>query len=64
MDVDLQDLPSDPGLRPQISDYDPNIQDQIRRIYLEMGPCQPKGHEFPSRYFRGFSRHFVISWFS
>ncbi|XP_031250521.1 uncharacterized protein LOC116108405 [Pistacia vera] len=64
VDVDLRDLPTDLGLGPRILDYNPNIQDQIQRIYLEKGPCQPKGHEFPSRYFGGFSRRFVVSWFS
>ncbi|XP_031281227.1 uncharacterized protein LOC116139709 [Pistacia vera] len=59
MDVDLRDLPMDPGLCPRILDYDPNIQDQIQKVYLKRGPCQPKGHEFPFRDFGGF----VVSWF-
>ncbi|XP_026441343.1 uncharacterized protein LOC113340348 [Papaver somniferum] len=38
----LASLPSDPGLRPPIFYYDPNIRDQVRRAYLERGPCQAK----------------------
>ena len=51
VDVDLRDLLMDPDLRSRNLDYDPNIQDQIRRVYLKRGPCQPKGHEFPFRDF-------------
>ncbi|XP_026442093.1 uncharacterized protein LOC113341431 [Papaver somniferum] len=32
--IDLSYLPSDPGLQPKISDYDPNDQDVVRRAYL------------------------------
>ena len=32
--VDLNDLPSDPGLREKISSYHPNDQDNIRRAYI------------------------------
>ncbi|XP_071694304.1 uncharacterized protein [Rutidosis leptorrhynchoides] len=30
-----------------ILDYDPNQKDEIRRIYLQRGPTQPRGHSFP-----------------
>ncbi|XP_026400081.1 uncharacterized protein LOC113295972 [Papaver somniferum] len=37
------DLPTDPALRIPISEYDPDIRDQVRRAYLKKGPCQPLG---------------------
>jgi hypothetical protein len=38
--VDLNNLPSDPRLREKISSYHPNDQDNIRRAYIQKGPCQ------------------------
>lgn len=31
---DLLDLQADLGFRPRITDYDPNIREQVRRAYL------------------------------
>ena len=45
--INLDDLPSDPGLRRKISDYHPNDRDKIRMTYLQKGPCQPFDHDFP-----------------
>ncbi|ESR64798.1 hypothetical protein CICLE_v10010399mg [Citrus x clementina] len=45
-DLELSKHPSDPGQRPPISSYNPNVQDEIRRTYLQMGPCQPRFHNF------------------
>ncbi|GMP82693.1 hypothetical protein CsSME_00036891 [Camellia sinensis var. sinensis] len=47
--IDLETLPTDPGLRKKISEYHPNDQDEIRRAYLLKGPCQPRSHKFPQR---------------
>ena len=47
IEINIADLPSDLGLRAPISDYSPNIQDEVRRHYLQQGPCQPKDHKFP-----------------
>ncbi|KAI8568852.1 hypothetical protein RHMOL_Rhmol02G0232500 [Rhododendron molle] len=44
-------------------DYDPNIQEQVRRAYLLKGPCQPCNHQFPQRNFSGFLRRFSSKWF-
>ena len=41
------ELESDPGLRKNIYDYDVNIREDVRRAYLQKGPCQPKSHDFP-----------------
>ena len=39
VDTDLENLPTDPGLRTHISEYDPNIRDQVRRAYMQRGLC-------------------------
>ncbi|XP_028075464.1 zinc finger MYM-type protein 1-like [Camellia sinensis] len=45
-------------------DYNPNDQDQIRRAYLQKGPCQPRDHNFPQKAFGQKLRRFNQSWFS
>ncbi|KAH9727038.1 TTF-type domain-containing protein [Citrus sinensis] len=47
--LNLHDLPRDLGLRTVISKLDPNIQDEVWRAYLQMGPFQPQSHDFPTR---------------
>ena len=45
VDFNLENLPSDPGLRENISSYHPNHHDEIRRYYLQKRPlstCFPK----------------------
>ena len=64
VDINLFDLPSDPGLRPRIMDYNPNYRDQIRRAYLQQGPCQPRDHNFPQKEFGIKLRRFNKAWFS
>ncbi|XP_004293075.1 PREDICTED: zinc finger MYM-type protein 1-like [Fragaria vesca subsp. vesca] len=45
-EINLSELPSDPGLRKKISDYPLSIQDQVRRVYLQRGPCLTfRGHD-------------------
>ena len=50
--ADLEYLISDLGERKQISCYHPNNRNNIRRAYLQKGPCQPRKHDFPKRQFR------------
>jgi hypothetical protein len=40
LEFDLEMLPSDPGLRPKMADYHPSDREEIRRYYLQKGPCQ------------------------
>ncbi|KAH9783053.1 TTF-type domain-containing protein [Citrus sinensis] len=61
--LNLHDLPRDPGLRTVISKLDHNIQDEVWRAYLQMGPFQPQSHDFPTRLLGEKSRRFVRSWF-
>ncbi|XP_052622458.1 uncharacterized protein LOC111893588 [Lactuca sativa] len=61
--VELKDLPKDPGVRPKIITYHPNQRDEIRRAYLLQGPCQPRGYIFPSKKIGSKERRFVVKWF-
>ncbi|XP_047949501.1 zinc finger MYM-type protein 1-like [Salvia hispanica] len=63
VEINLDGLPSDPGLRKRISIYHPNDRDRIRRHYLQQGPCQPKGHDFPQKKIGNIYRRFVPKWF-
>ncbi|XP_024630704.1 zinc finger MYM-type protein 1-like [Medicago truncatula] len=63
LEVDLENLPANPGERKQLSCYHPNDRDEIRRAYLAKGPCQPKEHNFPQRPFGTFLRKFNPDWF-
>ncbi|GAV73862.1 LOW QUALITY PROTEIN: DUF4371 domain-containing protein, partial [Cephalotus follicularis] len=63
-EFNLEDIISDPRLRPKISHYDVNIQDQIRRTYWLKGPYQPCNHTYPFREFGKASCRFVESWFN
>lgn len=47
MNVDLESLPCDPRLRPNITSYTPDLIKQILRVYLLKGPYQPHEHDFP-----------------
>lgn len=64
LEIDLDSLPTDPGLRKKISDYHPNDRDEIRRVYLQRGPCQPRGHKFPQKKFGNVFRRFNPTWFN
>ncbi|XP_023754831.2 uncharacterized protein LOC111903287 [Lactuca sativa] len=64
VEINLPDLPSDPGMRTRILDYDPNVRDEVRRAYLLKGPCQPKSHEFPYTLFGKKARRFNVAWFN
>jgi hypothetical protein len=45
--LNLEELPSDPGKRMKMSSYHPNDQEIIRKRYIQSGPCQPTQHHFP-----------------
>ncbi|XP_075665249.1 uncharacterized protein LOC142634885 [Castanea sativa] len=62
IDFNLENLPSDPGLRQKISSYHPNNHDEIRRYYLGKGPCRPP-HDYPVSYFSGKPRRFRVEWY-
>jgi hypothetical protein len=62
--VDLSKLPADPAKRKPISQYKTaKVRDDVRRTYLQKGPFQPVGHDFPQTDFSGIKRHFNEDWF-
>ncbi|CAN6542945.1 unnamed protein product [Malus baccata var. baccata] len=46
-----------------MKDYPSNIQDEVRRAYLQMGPYRPTKYEFPYTLHAKKKRRFVVSWF-
>ncbi|KAM1636968.1 hypothetical protein COP2_015212 [Malus domestica] len=62
-DIDFNNLERDPGKRIRMKDYPSNIQDEIRRAYLQTGPCRPTKYEFPYTLHAKKKRLFVVSWF-
>ncbi|KAL4611456.1 hypothetical protein ACB092_08G124600 [Castanea dentata] len=63
IEVDVANLPTDPGLRIKICNYHPNERDQIRRHYLQSKHCQPVDHDFPQSQFGKTKRRFNPVWF-
>ena len=63
VDEILANLYANLGLRPRMTDYSPNIRDEIRRAYLQKGPCQPRSYKFPQTNQSGFNRRFIAQWF-
>ncbi|KAK9689019.1 hypothetical protein RND81_09G028800 [Saponaria officinalis] len=61
--VDFDNLQMDPGERKKISEYDPTIQDEVRKKYIQIGPIQPKKHDFPYKTIGGKPRSFNATWF-
>ncbi|KAK2392354.1 zinc finger MYM-type protein [Trifolium repens] len=49
----------DPGLRKQINEYAPDIQDQVRRTYILKGPTQLILELINISYFHWFRREFA-----
>ena len=63
VELNLDDLPSDPGLRKQILEYNLNDRDKVQRTYLQKGPCQPHEYNFPQRKIGAALRRFIPKWF-
>nr|XP_009593766.1 zinc finger MYM-type protein 1-like [Nicotiana tomentosiformis] len=61
--LDLKSSELDPKERMPISDYSPNIRDEVRRYYINKGPCQPIGHAFPKTKIGSKMRQFSPTWF-
>ena len=54
-----------PSLRKEIDSYHPNLREKVRRKYLENGPCQPRGINFPLLNIgeKDKQRRFMREWF-
>jgi hypothetical protein len=50
VELNMDDIVADPGLRKSIYDFDPAIRDEAKRAYLFICPCQPHGHAFPQKW--------------
>ena len=57
------EIVADPGLRKLIEEYDVGARDRIRKEYVAMGPCQPRGHNFPRKKMGKDNRCFREVWF-
>ena len=65
VDFNLENLLLDLGLREKISYFHPNNHDEIRRFYLQKGPCQAilQVHDYPLIDFSGKPRRFRTEWY-
>ncbi|XP_057428022.1 uncharacterized protein LOC130721274 [Lotus japonicus] len=62
--VDYELLETDPGIRPPISSYHPNIQNEVRKAYLKIGRHQPPDNFlYPWTYQGNKRRRFCKNWF-
>ncbi|KAL6520368.1 hypothetical protein OROMI_032548 [Orobanche minor] len=53
----------DPGLRKGINEHESRIRDDVRREYVQTGPCQPFTHLYPKTKMGDRMRAFQIEWF-
>jgi hypothetical protein len=60
----IEFLERDPALRPQISEYPSNQQNEVQRAYLKLGPMQPKLNNYKASGPEGHKCHFQHHWFS
>ncbi|KAJ9132806.1 hypothetical protein P3X46_033639 [Hevea brasiliensis] len=63
VEVNIENIPSNPILRPNIMSYPLDIRNQVRRAYLLKGPCQSRHHKFPQRVDGTRKQRFITSWF-
>ncbi|XP_050115692.1 uncharacterized protein LOC126593642 [Malus sylvestris] len=61
-DIDFNNLERDIGKIIRMKDYPSNIQDEVRRAYLQR-PCKRTTYEFPYTLHAKKKRRFVVSWF-
>jgi len=61
--VDSSALQSNPAERKPISHYYRNKHDEVRRAYIQKGPCQPRNHAFPQILMSENYHRFNESWF-
>ncbi|XP_027062714.1 uncharacterized protein [Coffea arabica] len=63
VELNLNDIVSDPGLRKSVEKFDISLRDHVRREYLTRGTCQPIGHMYPKTSFGKQHRSFQDSWY-
>ncbi|XP_015167797.1 zinc finger MYM-type protein 1-like [Solanum tuberosum] len=62
-DLNLDSLEADPGKRVPIAHYNPQIKDEVRKHYIQKGPCQPKMDSYPPTEIGKRMRQFCKIWF-
>ncbi|KAL6552561.1 hypothetical protein OROHE_007925 [Orobanche hederae] len=62
--IELETLIADPGRRKPISDYHPDIQNEVRKAYLKKGPNQPRNFTFSWTKYGDKRRRFNVNWFN
>ncbi|CAL2249496.1 unnamed protein product [Prunus armeniaca] len=62
-DFNINYLERDPGLRRLICTYPVNEQDNVRKAYILLGPCQPELEDYPSHLEGRDFRRFNKKWF-
>ena len=63
VEINVNTLERDPGLRIPMWKHPINLQDKIRRAYIKMGPYQPKLAEYPRTESGRQYRRFQYTWF-
>ena len=63
IEINQDDIVSDPGLRKPIESFNVNIRDRIIREYTSKGPYQPHNHIFPKKKYGKDNRSFRDAWF-
>ena len=66
VDFNLENFPLNLGLWEKILSYHPNNHNEIRRYYLQKGPCPPvfqNPDDYPLSYFSGKLRQFRSEWY-
>ncbi|XP_059289312.1 uncharacterized protein LOC132042813 [Lycium ferocissimum] len=61
--LEFGSLEHDPKVRRPISQCSPNIQENVRRYYIQKGPYQSKPKEFPKTKFGDKMRQFNPRWY-
>ncbi|KAK4716118.1 hypothetical protein R3W88_014456 [Solanum pinnatisectum] len=63
-DLNLDSLEADPRKRVPIAHYNnPRIKDEVRKHYIQKGPCQPKMDSYPPTKIGKRTRQFCKIWF-
>ncbi|KAK4720882.1 hypothetical protein R3W88_011115 [Solanum pinnatisectum] len=63
-DLNLDSLEADPGKRVPIAHYNnPRIKDEVRKHYIQKGPCQPQMDSYPPTKIGKRVRQFCKIWF-
>ncbi|XP_049414539.1 uncharacterized protein LOC125877237 [Solanum stenotomum] len=62
-DLNLDSLEADPGKRVPIAHYNLQIKDEVRKHYIQKGPCQPKMDSYPPTEIGKRMRQFCKIWF-